>query len=479
LSSHTPSSGSLVPNSTLPAEGGRNSTLPAEGGRSAASGSASCFLLPSGEAEAPFSPEDLALVRQYFLGNINVDGSGAVVAAPDHDSGSGGNYWYHWERDAALSMYALMETLSSEVDVDEYMRTYASWVRRAQDQPVMHSGTDIRVEPKYEIPSGAPVAGMWCRPQTDGPGLRAKTLSQYGLSLLKSNQTDFVMQHLWAANGSSLHGSIITYDLDWVVHNWRQDSCDLWEEIVSGNLFWGRYTMRAGLHYGAQLAQAVGDMQKFDEYMAAKREIERTLMSHWDGSFVDECRNFTCSSRRRDSAVIEAFNVGDLEDGEFAPLSEYVLGTVITLNELFCTEYEINRLDTVAGVPGVLYGRYSGDDYEGGNPWILLTASLARLIYRQAAAARAAPSVSSATYEQLQKAYGIGPGLAGQDLGDALLRAGDGVLLRIKHHADDEELHMAEQLDRESGEPKSAQDLTWNYANILLAMRARDIYIGR
>ena len=32
-------------------------------------------------------------------------------------------------------------------------------------------------------------------------------------------------------------------------------------------------------------------------------------------------------------------------------------------------------------MPGILYGRYLGDVYEGGNPWQLLSASLAELFY--------------------------------------------------------------------------------------------------
>jgi len=38
------------------------------------------------------------------------------------------------------------------------------------------NNVDVRVEAKFEIPSGTPFNGGWCRPQTDGPGLRAITL---------------------------------------------------------------------------------------------------------------------------------------------------------------------------------------------------------------------------------------------------------------------------------------------------------------
>ncbi len=36
------------------------------------------------------------------------------------------------------------------------------------------------------------------------------------------------------------------------------------------------------------------------------------------------------------------------------------------------------------GIPGVLIGRYENDVYQGGNPWILITAELAKLLFRAA-----------------------------------------------------------------------------------------------
>ena len=39
----------------------------------------------------------------YFLKNVNIEGDGGVVAAPDTKT-PGGSYYYHWMRDAALTM---------------------------------------------------------------------------------------------------------------------------------------------------------------------------------------------------------------------------------------------------------------------------------------------------------------------------------------------------------------------------------------
>lgn len=45
---------------------------------------------------------------KLFDVNINIQGKGGVVAAPDNST-PGGSYYYHWMRDAALTMRTYME----------------------------------------------------------------------------------------------------------------------------------------------------------------------------------------------------------------------------------------------------------------------------------------------------------------------------------------------------------------------------------
>jgi glucoamylase len=57
-------------------------------------------------------------------------------------------------------------------------------------------------------------------------------------------------------------------------------------------------------------------------------------------------------------------------NGGYYPFdSPYIAGTIETLNNLFCISYTINQIDNNASLPGILYGRYQGDSYAGGNPW--------------------------------------------------------------------------------------------------------------
>lgn len=219
-------------------------------------GPSTCSLKHN-STEAPFSEAEVEKIRSFFLANIDIQGSGAVVAAPDHNTGPGGDYYFHWERDGALTMNTLMRTADKLSDVETQMKHYVKWVEKVQNQPDPH-GIDIRTEPKYTIPDGKPFMGGWCRPQNDGPGLRGKALAEFGMALLErgeSGDADFVKENLWTSGAKN--GGLVKYDLDWQADNWESNGCDLWEEIQSTDFFWNRYTMRASLTVGADRKSVV------------------------------------------------------------------------------------------------------------------------------------------------------------------------------------------------------------------------------
>ena len=166
--------------------------------------------------------------------------------------------------------------------------------------------------------------------------------------------------------------------------------------------------------------------------------------------------------------------------------STEVANTISQFSALFHQSYTINQKDDAAGVPGILYGRYEGDTYAGGNPWILTSGCLAQLFYRASSAVatgqfyehdvehvrawmRAMPSAASG----MNTTSILSEGATAAELAGAMLDAGDGVLYRIKYHTQGNNLHQPEQLDRDTGAEKSATDLTWSYATILKAMVQR------
>ncbi|CAE7705468.1 unnamed protein product [Symbiodinium microadriaticum] len=376
------------------------------------------------DPKTPFSASELQEVAKYFEANLDAEGTGEVMASPDHATGPGGDYYYAWARDGALSMNAYLQSKGSLQEMEAKMDAWISWLERSQNQPDPNN-INILVEPKYLIPEGTPYTGGWCRPQNDGPGLRSITAMAY--AGLKPS----LGSRVWA---------LVKQNLDWVVENYDSETCDLWEEVRSPDFFWNRYTMRKALKQGAAFAKSVGgDEARASKYSETAAALSNQLSSHIDPSgYV-----FESSNRRKDTAVIEAFNVGDMDDGVFAPLSKEVVSTLSELSQLFCRSYAINQHAASKGLAGVLFGRYEGDNYDGGNPWVLLTASASTLLYRQAAAAAQAPPTGEVK-TLLSDLLGREP------TPQNLLGAGDALLLLMKKYLTNG-MHMNEQIDRSTG----------------------------
>lgn len=55
--------------------------------------------------------------------------------------------------------------------------------------------------------------GGWCRPQTDGPGLRAMAVSKWGLILVGEGMADQAKTSAWP---------LVAFDMEWVTANWAQ-----------------------------------------------------------------------------------------------------------------------------------------------------------------------------------------------------------------------------------------------------------------
>lgn len=109
----------------------------------------------------------------------------------------------------------------------------------------------------------------------------------------------------------------------------------------------------------------------------------------------------------------------------------------------------------------------------GGNPWILNTHGLAEFFY----SAASSPGIPSPQLWQTARSLGGDRCLAEavpSEAKSALVCAGDALLLRVRHHIGDG-MRMSEQIDKQSGEPVGAVDLTWAYATAIGAIRARNV----
>jgi len=145
------------------------------------------------------------------------------------------------------------------------------------------------------------------------------------------------------------------------------------------------------------------------------------------------------------------------------------------LASTFCSEYAINQAEIKSGLPGILIGRYPGDSYAGGNPWQLLTAVFAKTFYQ---GAKVLMESNGFLKEEDRKAWfdflKLPETASLREQVQAAINAGDSVMYRLYQHVKNDGGHVAEQIDKNSGVQKSANDLTWSYANILSAMKERE-----
>jgi glucoamylase len=212
--------------------------------------------------------------------------------------------------------------------------------------------------------------------------------------------------------------------------------------------------MKKSMIMGSNFARQMGDMNSAISYDNTMLAINNTIYNnHFTGNFVEECQ-----ARTIDSAVIVGFNDGfDNIDSMFSPTSYEVALTISQYNNLFCNEYQINIDDTNAGIPGVLYGRYQGDTYAGGNPWVLSTAALASLFYRGASYIKQYGLPSQQALDQWNIAFNLAGHMKlsrNQDtstMADLFASQGDGVMLRLRSHVIERDFHLDEQIDRNTG----------------------------
>lgn len=419
-------------------------------------------------ADGPgFTDEFFATMKENYRANLDVEDSGAVVAAPDGDT-PGGSYYYHWMRDAGLSIKAWMDINDNDYNtVKDVLEGYVGWVAKVQ-QKNDPNGIDVRIEPKFEIPNGEPYTGGWCRPQTDGPGLRAMAVSKWGLILVGEGMADQAKTSAWP---------LVSFDMEWVTANWAQSGCDLWEEFTSDDFYWNRMAFVYSLQTAAEFADAIGESSSASSYRSVANEIVESAKGHFNGEYIYEC-----NGREKDGAVIHAI----ITFGEYLypPTSSEAASTIAAWNRAFCHEYPINQQDNAAGKPGILIGRYPGDSYAGGNPWQLLTAAHAEVFYLGASSwldqvKRLGNMKTGEEHREWRDLLYLDEDVTVLDLAEAASSAGDAVMTRLWEYVKSDGGRIDEQIDKNTGAQTSAAALTWSYANILHALHTRKQVVAK
>lgn len=223
-----------------------------------------------------------------------------------------------------------------------------------------------------------------------------------------------------------------------------------------------RYT----LFHAAEFARKMGDDNDAARFDQERRGVENKIDGHWNGEFI-----WQSSNRPTDTAVIHALISFP---GYFSFNDEKIVKTILHHNGVFCREYSINNQLTKAGEPGLYYGRYPGDSYAGGNPWVLLTSVNAEILYMAAQQIMKKGEVESADISSWGQLVDIHQGQSVSSVVATLLSAGDSIMDKIYQSVKNDGYRLDEQISRDTGSQKSAQSLTWSYANVLRALRVRN-----
>jgi len=408
-----------------------------------------------------FTDAEYDIMYENYKVNLNIRGTGAIIAAPDAET-PGGDYRFHWMRDAGLSAKAWMDINDNDYEsVRDAMEGYAKWTGIVQHKSDPND-IDVRIEPKFTIDDQEPYTGGWCRPQTDGPALRAMAMAKWGQILIDSGHESEAKSTIWP---------LIKFDLEWVVENWESTGCDLWEEVRSDDFFFNRMAFIYCLNVAADFSDTIGESLG-PSYRSVADDIKAVVTKHWNGNYLYESEN-----RPDDGATIHAITTFSLD--LYTPDSEETAATIRYLAKAFCNEYPINQEDNDAGDPGILIGRYPNDSYAGGNPWQLLTAIFAECFYvggsitRKKIQSRGNYQLSPTENAQWIALLNLPAGATASDLAAAQVSAGDAVMTRLHNHIKADGGKVDEQIDKYTGKQASAENLTWSYANILHALHIR------
>ena len=385
--------------------------------------------------------------------------TGIVVAAQTRNNP---NYYFHWVRDAALTMEALIDRYNFNLNFGAEKSTEQQIIKRKlmeyfdlSDHLQTTRAIEGLGEPKFNI-DGSAYNEPWGRPQNDGPALRALSFIHLAKILINEGQIEFVKSRFY--NGKLGAGSVIKRDLEFVSHEWRKSSFDLWEEVKADH-FYTRMVQRRALREGADFASTMGDSGAANWYATQANEIETDLMSFWDahrGYFIatkNRVGGIDYKNSQLDTAVILGLLHGSLNDG-FLPFRD--LRIQETMNRIASSFQNIYGVNHKSNIPGIAIGRYPEDVYGGanfnaGNPWVLCTLAFAEAYYRMAD-----------EYSQLGQ----------NNIANDLIQRGDSFVMRVQYHAHPNGA-LNEQYDRNNGYMTSVEDLTWNYGSVLTTYFAR------
>ncbi|KAF3937920.1 Glucoamylase [Dactylella cylindrospora] len=442
------------------------------------------------------------ICKTRMFDNISPVGAvkGLVTAA---QSRAEPDYWYHWVRDAALTMDVVVmlyeaASRSKKGFYEQRLFWYAQASADEQNDPTAITGL---AEPKFYLNNNTGYTGPWGRPQHDGPGSRAITLIHFAETYLKKGGSkDTVLKKLWDSYTYPSTAPILR-DLDYVTQYWQSESFDLWEE-VSSHHFYNRMVHRKALLMGAAFAKKLGSSYTSQAilYEAVAKEIEASLAPFWNqqrGLLLYEYGPvLRGKASYKDISVVLGVLHGYNGDDVYGYTNDHILATAYHIATSFLEVYPIANVTRDArGNPlGIPIGRYPEDVYDGvgtsrGNPWYLTTAAMAELFYNAAYTFSALDAITvTPTTQKFWKYFApdADPTLGRKyssrshtfkEMVRGLQGWGDMWIRTVKYWSPADG-RFPEEFDRETGKGVGAKDLTWSYASVITAGAARARAVG-
>ncbi len=405
---------------------------------------------------------------------LNIQPNGAIVASPAKGEQPGQpNYWFVWQRDAGHVLLSMIDWarrspfgLPTE-PIESAVNSYVGFLTHCQ------ASGNLGVS-RYTVDE-QPVTG-YGNPQLDGPAIGALAMTRL-------------------LDPRPVYQQIRAY-LDYLLTAEGQGPCyDAWEFVygrILNTLLLKRKAFRAAARLANILTEAE-DMRRYqDEAARLEAEIE---------AFIDPQRGYLRSNRDAanpwmaaisglDAATLGAILTAWDSNDDFLNLTHpAVMGTVLALEDAFAPLYEVNRAWRAAGHAGMGWGRFPEDANDGvgstgGNPWPLTTLWAAQYCYRLAEKLatggpfpiidqRQADYLNRLTDQEIAHVEGqITPQQMLTDLLPALRRRGDAYLQFVLAHQP-EDGSITEQINRDTGQPQGARDLTWAMSELLNTLTMR------
>lgn len=435
-----------------------------------------------------------------LFNNIHPEGSvpGVVVAST---SKSSPNYWYHWTRDSALVMDAVVDFYNSTYNYKTskfyenilWDFAYLSKHLQSSENPSDQWGYRIG-EAKFEV-NGTAFQSVWGRPQNDGPAIRARTLMRFAeVYLAKTGDLNKIRKVIYDSN--NIH-TVVKRDLLYVAEHWNIPNFDLWEEVSAQN-FYTRAAQFEALSYATEFSNKYFDGKDSDFYNISAGYLSKALSGHWDShkghilSNIDRNGGLGYKRELLDIETILASNHFDSKFSEHGSTSSKILSTCHKLIEAFYPLYDINKITVDRNnrkmAPGI--GRYPEDEYDGygtslGNPWYLTTLAVSELFFR---AIVEYDDSGFIVIDEINQNFfkhvlhvNVHSGLTinrDDELFSKILQAlfelGDDFIRRVKYHTPTD-FSLSEQFNRHTGYAQGAENLTWSYTSIITVKWRRDV----